>query len=100
MGLSFGLRPFSARGYQISETQFTGLDSIRYNYSGKGAVQDLYVGYSFGLIEKPNTKFAIGANASYLFGTLVNERSSILVTGASTAGGLESNALVLRAFHT
>ena len=32
MGLSFGLRPFSARGYQINETQFTGLDSIRYNY--------------------------------------------------------------------
>jgi hypothetical protein len=100
MGLSFGLRPFSARGYQISETQFTGLDSIRYNYTGKGAIQDLYVGYSFGLIEKPNTKFAIGANASYLFGTLVNERSSVLVTGASTAGGLESNALVMRAFHT
>jgi long-subunit fatty acid transport protein len=51
MGLSFGLRPFSARGYQINETQFTGLDSIRYNYTGKGAIQDLYLGYSVGLIE-------------------------------------------------
>ncbi len=100
MGLSFGLRPFSARGYQISQTQFTGLDSIRYNYTGKGAIQDLYAGYSVGLIEKPNTKLAIGANASYLFGTLVNERSSELLTGASAAGGIERNSLVMRSFYT
>lgn len=100
MGLSFGLRPFSARGYQISEKQFTGLDSIRYNYTGKGAIQDLYLGYSVGLIEKPKTKLAIGANASYLFGTLVNERSSELLTGASAAGGIERNSLVLRSFYT
>jgi hypothetical protein len=100
MGLSFGLRPFSARGYQINETQFTGLDSIRYNYTGKGAIQDLYLGYSVGLIEKPKTKLAIGANASYLFGTLVNERSSELLTGASAAGGIERNSLVLRSFYT
>ena len=100
MGLSFGLRPFSARGYEISQTQFTGQDSIRYNYTGNGAIQDLYVGYSFGLIEKPNTKFAIGANASYLFGTLVNERSSVLLTGATSAGGIERNSLIMRAFHT
>jgi hypothetical protein len=100
MGLSFGLRPFSARGYQINETQFTGLDSIRYNYSGTGAIQDLYAGYSFGLIEKPKTKLAIGANASYLFGTLINERSSVLLTGSSSAGGLERNSLLIRSFHT
>jgi hypothetical protein len=100
MGLSFGLRPFSARGYQISQTQFTGLDSIRYNYTGKGAIQDLYLGYSVGLIEKSNTKLAIGANTSYLFGTLVNERSSELLTGASAAGGIERNSLIMRSFHT
>lgn len=100
MGMSFGLRPFSARGYQISETQFTGLDSIQHTYSGRGAIQDLYLGYSFGIIEKPKTKFALGANASYLFGTLVNERSSALLTGSSAAGGIEYNSLVMRAFST
>lgn len=100
MGMSFGLRPFSARGYQISEKQFTGLDTIVYSYSGKGAIQDLYFGYSFGLIEKPKTKLALGANASYLFGTLVNERNSVLITGASAAGGVERNSLIMRAFYT
>ncbi|MFM7006198.1 MAG: hypothetical protein ACKOWX_02995 [Flavobacteriales bacterium] len=100
MGMSFGLRPFSARGYQISEKQFTGLDTILYSYSGKGAIQDLYFGYSFGLIEKPKTKLALGANASYLFGTLVNERNSALITGASAAGGIERNSLIMRAFYT
>lgn len=96
MGLSFGLRPYSSRGYQISETIYTGLDSIRYNYTGKGAVQDLYLGYSLGIIERPKTKFAIGANASFLFGTLVNQRSSTLLTGASAAGGIERNSLIVR----
>ncbi|MFM8595776.1 MAG: hypothetical protein ACKOBN_01625 [Flavobacteriales bacterium] len=96
MGLSFGLRPFSSRGYHITETIFTGLDSLRYQYKGSGAIQDLYLGYSFGIIEKPKTKFAVGANASYLFGTLINERSSTLLTGASTAGGLERNSLIVR----
>ena len=100
MGMSFGLRPFSARGYQISEKQFTGLDTIVYSYSGKGAIQDLYFGYSFGLIEKPKTKLALGANTSYLFGTLVNERNSVLITGASAAGGVERNSLIMRAFYT
>lgn len=96
MGLAFGLRPYSARGYRISETVFTGLDSLRYNYAGKGAIQDLFLGYSFGIIEKPKTKFAIGANVSYLFGTLINERSSTLLTGASSTGGLERNSLIVR----
>jgi hypothetical protein len=96
MGLSFGLRPYSSRGYQISETIFTGLDSLRYIYTGTGAIQDLYLGYSFGIIEKPKTKLAIGANASYLFGTLINERSSTLLTGASTTGGIERNSLIVR----
>lgn len=100
MGMSFGLRPFSARGYQITEKQFTGLDTIQYNYIGKGAIQDLYFGYSIGLIEKPKTKLAVGANASYLFGTLINERNSVLITGATSAGGLERNSLIMRSFHT
>ena len=96
MGLSFGLRPYSSRGHQITETVYTGLDSLRYNYVGKGAIQDLYVGYSLGIIEKPKTKFAIGANVSFLFGTLINERSSTLLTGASSAGGIERNSLIVR----
>jgi hypothetical protein len=96
MGLAFGLRPYSSRGYQITETVFTGLDSLRYSYTGKGAIQDLFLGYSVGLIEKPKTKLAIGANVSYLFGTLTNERSSTLLTGASAAGGLERYSLIVR----
>lgn len=96
MGMSFGLRPYSSRGYQISETIFTGLDSLRYNYSGKGTIQDLYLGFSYGIIEKPKTKFAIGANASFLFGTLTNERSSTLLTGASSTGGIERYSLIVR----
>ncbi len=100
MGMSFGLRPFSARGYEISETIFTGLDSLYYLYNGRGAIQDLYLGYSFGIIEKPHTQLAIGANASYLFGTLTNERISELLTGTTNAGGLERNSLILRSFYT
>ncbi|MEN9699419.1 MAG: hypothetical protein RLZZ301_617 [Bacteroidota bacterium] len=100
MGMAFGLRPFSSRGYHISEKVFTGLDSIQYNYTGKGAIQDLFLGYSFGILERKNTKWAVGANASYLFGSLYNERKSQLLHGASAAGGIERNALVMKSFYT
>ena len=42
MGLAFGLKPYSARGYQITDKSFTGFDSLEYTYKGSGAIQDLF----------------------------------------------------------
>ena len=67
MGLAFGLRPYSTRGYSFSEKQFTGTDTLEYTYTGTGGIQNLFLGFSYGIINKKNTKFALGFNASYLF---------------------------------
>jgi hypothetical protein len=99
MGLAFGLKPYSARGYQIIDKTFTGFDSLEYTYKGTGAIQDLFLGYSYGIVYRPKTKLSIGANASYLFGTLTNERQAKLIASGSNQGGLNINSFIIRSFH-
>jgi hypothetical protein len=99
MGLAFGLKPYSARGYQITDKTFTGFDSLEYTYKGSGAIQDLFLGYSYGILYRPKTKLSIGANASYLFGTVTNERQAKLIASGSNQGGLNINSLIVRSFH-
>ena len=99
MGLAFGLKPYSARGYQITDKTFTGFDSLEYTYKGTGAIQDLFIGYSYGIVYRPKTKLSIGANASYLFGTVTNERQAKLIASGSNQGGLNINSLIIRSFH-
>jgi len=99
MGMAFGLKPYSSRGYQITDKIFTGVDSLEYTYKGSGAIQDLFLGYSYGLVYKPKTKLSIGANASYLFGTVTNERQAKLIASGSNQGGLNKNSMIIRSFH-
>ncbi|MFM1946485.1 MAG: hypothetical protein RL207_768 [Bacteroidota bacterium] len=99
MGLAFGLKPYSARGYQITDKSFTGFDSLEYTYKGSGAIQDLFLGYSYGLVYRPKTKLSIGGNASYLFGTVTNERQAKLIASGSNQGGININSLIIRSFH-
>ena len=43
MGMSFGLKPYSKVGYEFSENIYTGVDSLRYTYRGRGSLQDFYL---------------------------------------------------------
>jgi len=99
MGLAFGLKPFAAKGYEIIDKVYTGFDSLQYTYKGSGAIQNLFVGYSYGLVYRPKTKLSFGANASYLFGTVCNERQSKLIASGSNQGGLNKQSLIIRSFH-
>lgn len=99
MGLSFGLKPFSSRGYSFSNSIFTGTDSLKYTYTGKGGIEDLYLGFSLGIINKKKTKFAIGTNASFLFGTVSNERQSLLIDPNTNSGGIGRQSIQVRSFH-
>jgi hypothetical protein len=99
MGFAFGLKPFSSRGYTIIDKSYTGFDSLKYIYKGTGAIQDLFLGYSYGLVYRPKTKLSIGGNASYLFGTIANERQSLLIAPGSNQGGLNRNSMIIRSFH-
>ena len=99
MGMSFGLKPYSKVGYEFSENIFTGIDSLRYTYTGRGNLQDLYLGFAYSPIQTQNTLLSVGFNASYLFGFVSNERQSELITGGSNQGGLSRNITRLSDFH-
>lgn len=99
MGMSFGLRPYSTRGYSFSEKTFTGTDSIQYTYSGKGGIQNLYLGFAYAPIQTKSTRLSLGANASYLFGNVANERQSLLIETSTYQGGLDRKVMAVKAFH-
>lgn len=99
MGMSFGLKPYSKVGYEFSENVFTGIDSLRYSYIGKGNLQDAYLGFAFSPIQTNRTHLSLGFNASYLFGFVSNERKSELLIGNSAQGGLSKEITRLSAFH-
>ncbi len=77
-GIAFGLVPYSTVGYDINSYTLNEGDSVRYNYEGNGGVNRVFLGVGRTLINKGDSiKLSIGANASYLFGTIDNSRSVI-----------------------
>lgn len=68
MGISLGLLPQSAVGYRfINDDRDTGNTISR--YFGKGGVNKVYLGSGY----KINSKFSIGLDVQYLFGTIETE---------------------------
>ena len=65
MGASVGVVPFSSVGYAYGKTIENGVD----NRSGEGGINQLYAGYGI----RPFEGFSVGFNASYMFGTIVND---------------------------
>ncbi len=98
-GFAFGLKPYSNVAYEFSQSIFTGIDSIRYTYTGRGNIQDAYAGFSYALISTSKSNLSFGANFSYLFGFVSNERRSELLNAESSAGGLSLDLTRLSSFH-
>jgi len=99
MGLSFGLRPYATRGYSFSEKVYVGTDSLKYTYSGKGGIQNLYLGLAYAPIQTKSSRLSLGVNASYIFGNVANERQSLLLSTSTFQGGLGKNVVFVKAFH-
>lgn len=98
-GLAFGLKPYSRTGYEFTTYSLVGTDSLRYNHNGKGGINETFVGFSTDLMRFENTRLSVGANAGYLFGASVNQRSSALVDGNLNSGGTEISSLRANSFH-
>jgi len=98
-GISFGLKPYLSRGYFISDDQYSGLDSLSHTYEGSGNTQQLYFGAASNILNTQSTNLSIGANLSYLFGSVENLRKSKLLTSTNTAGGVEVNQINFSSFH-
>lgn len=76
LGASAGLMPFSEVGYSFGDEIANGTNT----HSGSGGLNQLYVGFG----AKPVKGLTVGANISYLFGTLVND-TYIYTSSASTS---------------
>lgn len=64
---SFGLQPYSATGYKITDTQNDSVFGIFDNiYDGNGGISQFHLGSSFDITKN----LSIGANIAYLFGTM------------------------------
>ena len=72
-GSSFGLLPFSSRGYYITSTYPAEGDLGEYRLisTGSGNLNRFYYANSFALTKQ----LSIGANVSYLFGSLKNDEA-------------------------
>lgn len=88
MGASVGILPYSSVGYSFGSDIDNGADTRQ----GSGSLNELYVAVA----GRPFKGFGVGVNASYLFGTLINE------TYATTASGsysLFQRQMIVRDYH-
>lgn len=98
-GLSFGLKPYSKRGYSFSQQFELGDDSVKYDYLGSGDISRAFAGFSVHILNFDSLKWTVGANFSSLFGTLNNERRAYLLGSATTAGGISYKTTRIKSFH-
>lgn len=105
IALSVGVTPYSAMGYELSESGV--VDSAyhyTHTYSGEGGFTQVYGGLSFNICNW----VALGANVYYMFGDMTKIRSQYFaesdVKGASQKDYLRVNSLRVRYglqfFHT
>jgi hypothetical protein len=100
LGITFGLKPFSRRGYEFQTKQALGNednDTMKYSYSGRGVINEPFIGFSSNIIKLTNHQLAVGANLGYLFGTVTNERRS--QTNDALAGAVDQDITRLNALH-
>jgi len=89
MGASVGIIPFSSVGYSFGSEIENGIDSRQ----GSGGLSELYVGVA----GRPFKGFSIGANISYLFGTIINDTYATASSGNYST--LYQKQLEVRDYH-
>ncbi|WP_090607398.1 PorV/PorQ family protein [Parapedobacter koreensis] len=67
-GISFGIMPFSDVGFSYAIPGTIDTTAIRTVYAGAGGTTKAYLGYGIAI----TNNFSVGANVSYIFGTLEN----------------------------
>ncbi|MFW6019620.1 MAG: hypothetical protein ACOCPM_03490 [Bacteroidales bacterium] len=74
MNASFGLIPYSNVGYNINNIQQEeGIGRVLHSYEGNGGINQFYIGSGFTIT--PN--LSVGFNATYYFGKMEFERSTM-----------------------
>lgn len=98
LGIAFGLKPLSRVGYEVNDSEVIDGDSIFYDYTGEGAIQEFLLGFSGTLIDQDNHQLTIGLNGKHYFGNVSNIRRAFRKTNVGETGGFETDKLNASAF--
>lgn len=93
-GFCFGLRPFSSKGYELSNNSIVLGDTVVNAYEGSGNYSNLFTGLSFKIINKEKHKFSLGLNTSYFFGKMFDQQTTHLY--AENIGGIKRSSLKIK----
>ena len=66
-GFIAGFLPYTAVGYQNSETQSLNGENVTYRYEGEGGINEAFISQSLGFF---SNRLHLGLKASYLFGSV------------------------------
>lgn len=97
-GIGLGLKPFTRKGYNLSQRSYAYDDSTTFNYKGYGSTNLLFVGLAYSIIKSERSTLSIGANLGYLFGSVTNQRSSVF-DASSPAGGVDLSTYRLKSLY-
>ncbi len=90
-GLAFGITPVSTVGYDfVTHSTIDNVGDITYKYKGDGGINRLYVGTSYMAINNLKHKLSIGANLTYLFGSLDHNSVAVYDSQSLSNGVLHS----------
>ncbi|MCO5260982.1 MAG: hypothetical protein M9916_12655 [Crocinitomicaceae bacterium] len=98
-GLAFGFKPMYKKNYSFAEQFPLMSDSVRYEYEGKGALNNAFIGFSANILNYDSLKWSIGGNVGVLFGGITDERRSYIVNPLNMAGGNETKRQQVKSFH-
>jgi hypothetical protein len=98
IGMCFGLKPYSRKGYSFRNYQTIGSDSVENTYLGSGSTQNAFLGFSHAPIKTKKMALSFGLNAGYVFGRVLTERRSKYIS-TSNAGSADIIEINLNSFH-
>lgn len=88
-GLAAGVMPYTTIGYNITQQVLDPEigDEIRFEYSGEGGLTRAFIGNAYRIFEEEDTLgnrtgLSVGANISYIFGSVDRVRRSIYPSGS------------------
>jgi hypothetical protein len=99
-GLAMGINPASWVGYNVNDRGQVPEGDVRFQYSGSGGLDKVFVGLGHALREKRDTlgnghRLSVGANFNYLFGAIERDRKAYYPQGGGYYNTSASSRLVL-----